>query len=131
MARKTKSGKHQLNIAEELKDILDQYSNDVLNAKEKGLDKASDYLVERLEEASPVRTGILKKSWTRTDKYTGVRYVGNTAEGSTNPYGYKIPLTNLLEFSSKGRPFIRATFEQNKEKLINIIKGEIENAESK
>ena len=131
MARKTKSGRHQLNMAEELKDILNQYSDDLLEAKERGLDKASDYLVDRLAEASPVRTGKLKEGWVRTDKYKSVRYIGNNTEGSTNPYGYKIPLTNLLEFGSKGKPFIRSTFEQNKENIINIIKGEIENAESK
>lgn len=131
MARKTKSGRHQLNLAEELKEILNQYSNEVFEAKERGLDKASDYFVERLEDASPVRTGKLKESWQRTDKYKGVRYVGNSAVGSKNEYGYGIPLTNLIEFSSKGKPFIRRTFEENKDKLIEIIKGEIENGNSK
>lgn len=131
MARKTKSGKHQLNWAEALKDVLNEYSNELFEAKERGLDKASDYFVERLEDASPVRTGKLKESWLRTDKYKGVRYVGNSAVGSKNKYGYGIPLTNLLEFSSKGKPFIRRTFEENKDKLIEIIKGEIENGNSK
>ena len=131
MARKTKSGRHQLNLAEELKEILNQYSNEVFEAKERGLNKASDYFVERLEDASPVRTGKLKESWLRTDKYKGVRYVGNSAVGSKNEYGYGIPLTNLIEFSSKGNPFIRRTFEENKDKLIEIIKGEIENGNSK
>lgn len=131
MARKTKSGRHQLNLAEELKEILNQYSNEVFEAKERGLDKAADYFVQRLEEASPVRTGELKKNWLRTDKYKGVRYVGNSTIGSKNKYGYGIPLTNLLEFGSKGKPFIRKTFEENKDKLIEIIKGEIENGNSK
>lgn len=131
MARKTKSGRHQLNLAEELKEILNQYSNEVFEAKERGLNKASDYFVERLEDASPVRTGKLKESWLRTNKYKGVRYVGNSAVGSKNEYGYGIPLTNLIEFSSKGKPFIRRTFEENKDKLIEIIKGEIENGNSK
>ena len=131
MARKTKSGRHQLNLAEELKEILNQYSNEVFEAKERGLDKAADYFVQRLEDASPVRTGELKKNWLRTDKYKGVRYVGNSTIGSKNKYGYGIPLTNLLEFGSKGKPFIRRTFEENKDKLIEIIKGEIENGNSK
>lgn len=131
MARRTKSGKHQLNLDEELKEVLNKYSNELFEAKERGLDKASDYFVEKLEDASPVRTGKLKQSWSRTDKYKGVRYVGNSAVGSNNKQGYGIPLTNLLEFSSKGRPFIRRTFEENKDKLIEIIKGEIENGNSK
>ena len=131
MARETKSGRHQLNLAEELKEILDQYSNEVFEVKERGLDKASDYFVERLKDASPVKTGKLKQSWSRTDKYKGVRYIGSSAVGSKNQYGYDIPLTNLLEFGSKGKPFIRRTFEENKDKLIEIIKGEIENGNSK
>ena len=131
MARRTKSGKHQLNLAEELKEFLNEYSNELFEAKERGLDKASDYFVERLEDSSPVRTGKLKESWQRTDKYKGVRYIGSSAVGSKNQYGYDIPLTNLLEFGSKGKPFIRRTFEENKDKLIEIIKGEIENGNSK
>lgn len=127
MARKTKSGKHQLNLYDELKDILDEYSEELYANKEEALDAAADFLVGQLEAESPVRTGKLKESWLRTDKYTGVRYVGNSSVGSNNKQGYGIPLTNLLEFGKKGHPFIRKTFEQNKERIIDIIKGGLEN----
>lgn len=125
MARKTKSGRHQLNLAEELKDILNEYSNELLAQKEVALDKASDYFVEKLEQASPVDTGEFKKSWTRTDKYKGVRYVGNTAIAGKNKQGGNIPLSNIIEFSKNGKPFIRATFEQNKDKIVDIIVDEM------
>ena len=122
MARKTKSGRHQLNLAEELKGVLSEYSNDLMAQKEIALNKASDFLVDKLEENSPVgETGKFKKSWTRTEKYKGVRYVGNTDVGGKNEYGQNIPLANLIEFSKNGKPFIRATFEQNKDKIIDII----------
>lgn len=127
MARRTKSGRHQLNLYDELKDILDEYSEELYANKEEALDAAADFLVDQLEANSPVRTGKLKESWLRTDKYTGVRYVGNSATGSKNKQGYGIPLTNLLEFGKKGHPFIRKTFEQNKERIIDIIKGGLEN----
>lgn len=127
MAKKTKSGRHQLNLAEELKDILNEYSRELYESKEQALDKASDYMMEKLEQNSPVDTGTFKKSWTRTTKYKGVRYIGNSAVGSKNQYGYDIPLSNLIEFSSKGKPFIRRTFDDNKEEIIRIIKGELEN----
>ena len=127
MARRTKSGRHQLNLYDELKDILDEYSEELYANKEEALDAAADFLVDQLEANSPVRTGKLKESWLRTDKYTGVRYVGNSSVGSNNKYGYGIPLTNLLEFGSKGHPFIRKAFEQNKERIIDIIKGGLEN----
>ena len=131
MAKKTKSGRHQLNLAEELKDILNEYSKELYESKEQALDKASDYLMERLENQSPVDTGKFKDSWLRTTKYKNVRYIGNSAVGGKNAYGYNIPLSNLLEFSSKGRPFIRRTFDENKEQIIRIIKGELENGNSK
>ena len=106
---------------------LDEYSEELYANKEEALDAAADFLVDQLEANSPVRTGKLKESWLRTDKYTGVRYVGNSSVGSNNEYGYGIPLTNLLEFGSKGHPFIRQTFERNKERIIDIIKGGLEN----
>ena len=127
MARKTKSGRHQLNLAEELKGVLSEYTDELLKQKEIALDKASDFLVDKFEEASPVgETGEFKKSWARTEKYKGVRYVGNTDVGGKNEYGYNIPLANIIEFSKNGNPFIRATFEQNKDKIIDIIVDEIE-----
>ena len=113
------------------KDILNEYSQELFESKEQALDKASDYLMERLEQESPTRTGEFKRSWVRTTKYKGVRYIGNSAVGSKNQYGYDIPLSNLIEFSSKGKPFIRRTFEESKDELIKIIKGEIENGNSK
>ena len=125
MARKTKSGRHQLNLAEELKSVLDEYESELMAKKEVALDKASDYFVEKLEQASPVDTGEFKKSWTRTQKYKGVRYVGNTALAGKNKTGGNIPLSNIIEFSKNGKPFIRATFEQNKNKIIDIIVDEL------
>ena len=134
MPRRTKSGRHQLNLYDELKDILDEYSEELYANKEEALDAAADFLVQQLEIESPVGTKTegkhLKDSWLRTDKYTGVRYIGNSKTGSKNEYGYGIPLTNLLEFGSKGHPFIRQTFDRNKEKIINIIKGGLENGNS-
>ena len=131
MARKTKSGRHQLNMAEELKDILNEYSRELYANKEEALDKASDFMLEALERNSPVDTGEFQRSWLRTDKYKGVRYIGNSAVGGKNKYNYNIPLSNLIEFSSKGKPFIRRTFDENKEEIIRIIKGELENGNSK
>ena len=127
MAKKTKSGRHQLNLYEELKDILDEYTNELKERKEIALDKASDLFVEKLEEVSPVNTEQFKQSWTRTTKYKSVRYVGNTRTAKNS----QIPLSNLIEFSSKGKPFIRKTFEKNREEIVNIIKGELDNGNSK
>lgn len=120
MARNTKSGRHQLSLYDELKDILDEFTDEIQEKKEVALDKAADFLVDKFEEATPVNTGNTKNKWLRTTKYKSVRYVGNSATTDKN-----IPIVNLLEFSSKGKPFVRQTFENNKNEIINIIKGEL------
>lgn len=119
--RKTKSGRHQLNLYDELKEFLDDVENSVWDSKEKALDEASDYFLTQLEQDTPVgETGEMKESWERTDKYKNVRYVYNT---DLTPQ--RIPTANLVEFSKNGKPFIRPCFEKNKEKIINIIIGGI------
>ena len=112
----------KINLAQELHEVLNEYANELLEQKEIALDKASDFLVDKFEEASPIgETGKFKDSWERTYKYNGVRYIGNTDVGGKNEYGYDIPLSNLIEFSKNGKPFMRATFEKNKDKIIDII----------
>ena len=129
MARETKSGRHQINIFEELKEALHNYGEDIRRVSDSGLNKAGDMLVEKFSAASPdsgiAHEGKLKDSWTYDPKYHGVRYVGNTATGSKNKYGYDIPLVNLLEFGSKGKPFMRKTFDENKDEIIKIIIEEL------
>ena len=129
MARKTKSGRHQINIFEELKDALHNYGEDIRRVSDSGLNKAADMLVEKFSAASPdsgiAHEGKLKESWTYDPKYHGVRYIGNTARGSKNEYGYDIPLVNLLEFGSKGKPFMRKTFDENEDEIIKIIIEEL------
>ncbi len=128
---KTKSGRHQINIAYELADVLNDYANELVNLKEIALDKVGDFLVDKFSAASPdsgiAHEGKLKESWTYDPKYHGVRYIGSTATGSKNKYGNDIPLVNLLEFGSKGKPFMRKTFDENKDEIIKIIIGEINN----
>ena len=129
MARKTKSGRHQINIFEELKDALRDYGEDIRRVSDSGLNKAGDMLVEKFSAASPdsgiTHEGKLRDSWTYDPKYHGVRYIGSTATGSKNKYGYDIPLVNLLEFGSKGKPFMRKTFDENKDEIIKIIIEEL------
>lgn len=125
MAKKTHQ--KQFSLADELLPILEQYAGELRSLREQALDKASDFFVEQLQANSPERTGSLKQGWTRTTKYKGVRYIGNTAVTVPDKKGHQIPLSNIVEYSSKGRPFIRLTFEENREKIVNIIKETIEN----
>lgn len=109
-------------ISEEIKKIIDEQAAGIMANTERALDKASEYMVQQLENATPADTGETKKAWITKDQYTGVRYIKNTRLNKKN-----IPVVNLLEFGAKGKPFVRKTFNANKNKVIEIIKGEIEN----
>lgn len=114
----------QLNLYTELKSVLDSIDKEQFEAKERGLDEAADYFIDKLIAATPqdteYSTGQTAKSWVRTDKYTSVRYINNTRLNKQN-----IPVVNLLEFGKKGKPFVRKTFEAEKGNIINIILGEL------
>lgn len=89
---------------------------------DRGLDKAMNYMRDRLAAASPVESGLTRESWEGEDKYKNVRYINNTRVNENN-----IPVVNLLEYGSKGQPFVRKTVAAEQNNIINIIKGEIEN----
>lgn len=115
-----------LHIGEEIKKILDEQSSAVMGAKERALDKAAEFMQQKLEEATPVETGETRKSWITKDQYASVRYIKNTR---VNKKG--IPVVNLLEYSVKGKPFFRRTFLANKEKVVEIIKKELQNGSNR
>ena len=108
-------------ISEEIKKIIDEQAAGIMANTERALDKAAEFMQQKLEEAMPVDTGETTKSWLTKDQYTGVRYIKNTRLNKKN-----IPVVNLLEFSAKGKPFVRKTFNANKNKVIEIIKKEIQ-----
>lgn len=103
---------------------LQQLYNQLKVNREKALDEASDYVVEQFKDNTPVDRGETKKLWERSTKYKGVRYVNNT---SLNKNG--VPIVNLLEYSSKGKPFARKTFDACLPQVENIFKNNIEKGE--
>lgn len=133
----------EIEFFDEMQALLKEYASEVYEEKEKALDKATNYLMDRLIENSPVRDpnierldppGTFKESWTAEYQYKNVRYIGNTAvTENEDKYhkGHHIPLSPLIEFSSKGHPFIRRTFEESKPKIIETIKEGLKNAGTK
>lgn len=126
---KSKSGRKQVKIENELRTILEQFGEETIAKKEVALNKAADYLVKKLQDNTPVLTGKTVVRWIRTDKYKNVRYIGNSNERENkthNPkYGKHIPIVNMIEFAHGGNPFVRSTFEWEKDNLCDIIKGEL------
>lgn len=115
-------------MSEVLKEITEEIYEDV----DRGLDKAAEFTKQKLADASPGEETI-KKSWEAEFKYTNVRYIYNTATRPKKP-GDKvtsgegnIPIVNLLEYGSKGKPFVRKTIAENETAIVDIIKKEITN----
>ncbi len=109
-------------FSEAVSDVLSEIADETYAAIDAGLDKAMDHMCDKLEEASPVDSGLTRESWEGEGKYKNVRYINNTR---VNKNG--IPVVNLLEYGKKGKPFVRATVQSEQENVINILKGEIEN----
>ena len=109
-------------FSEAVRTALWDIASNTFEQIDRGLDKAMDYMCEKLEAASPTDSGLTKESWVKTDKYKNVRYINNTR---VNEEG--IPVVNLLEYGSKGSPFVRDTVAREQDTIINLIKGEIEN----
>lgn len=135
MARKPKGSLkptlHELSTA--IDEAIGEISEEVYAAVDRGLDKAARHMEQALEAATPVETGEVKRSWKVDFKYRNVRYINNTAtrpkkpgDGITNGTG-EIPIVDLLEFSKKGKPFVRRTVQVEQAKAIEIIKEEIRN----
>ena len=135
MARKPKGSLkptlHELSTA--IDEAIGEISEEVYAAVDRGLDKAARHMEQALEAATPVETGEVKRSWKVDFKYRNVRYINNTATrpkkpgyGITNGTG-EIPIVDLLEFSKKGKPFVRRTVQAEQAKAIEIIKEEIRN----
>lgn len=121
--RKRQSLKPTLNnFAEAISTVLQDITEEVYEAVDRGLDKGAKLLQKKLEEATPVDSGETKGGWQADLRYTNVRYINNER---LNDKG--IPVVNLLEFGSKGKPFVRKTVAENQDEIINIIKGELQN----
>lgn len=108
----------------QMETILNECRRDLSVDVEKALTESSQVMVQAMQQASPTddtHDGVhLKDCWAVKTKYPKVRYVGNTKLTQDG-----IPLTSILEYSVKGRPFIAATFEANKGAVLQQFKQSI------
>ena len=121
MARKTNTdfsttswaflGKFIQDVQKEVGDTLNE-----------GLEEATDYLADKLQAKTPVKTGVTKNSWVKQMKYRNVKYINNTA---TNKQGY--PIINVLEYSkTRGKPFVRRVVSRERKNIERIILQKME-----
>lgn len=124
--RQSGSLKATLNeFSEAVNDAIRSEVNATYEQIDRGLDKAAKYAAQKLEEATPEDTGKTRGEWDINFKYKNVRYINNMR---VNENG--IPVVNLLEFGSKGKPFIRKTIESEQNNIIDIILGELKDGKT-
>jgi len=106
-------------------DILEEYGDVVFKATNEALGAGEKILIKKLKSASPIDTGVYKKTWKGTGKkYKMVRFVGNTTAKITK--GKEVPLSNVLEYSTEhGKPFIKKTYESSVNEIANAIINEV------
>ncbi len=118
-------------LSDAVNEVLQEIITDTYEAIDRGLDKAARYTEQKLMAATPKgETGATEVSWEVDFRYKNVRYIYNTNTRPGNPLndeGSNVPIVNMLEFGSKGKPFVRRTLEMEQNNIINIIKKEIEN----
>lgn len=107
-------------LGKELNSYLKEIRQELVEEREAALNEASEYLQGEFEKNTPIDTSKTKESWQREDKYSGVRYIFNTA--TSKDKGGIVPRLNIIEFSTKhGKPFVRRTFDNSREKIEQII----------
>lgn len=90
-----------------------------------GLEDATIYLTDKLEDATPKKSGNTKAAWEMTLNYNNVKYINNLATNDNN-----VPIVNVLEFSAqKGHPFVRKTLKANENQLAQIIESSVKGDE--
>lgn len=111
-----KSNGPLVQLRKELSSIMQQvkqYGNE-------GLNEASDIVKANLESRTPVDTGNTRNKWTNVKNYNLVKYIYNESLSKSG-----IPVLNLLEFGSKGKPFAIETFRQSfseiEQRIINSL----------
>lgn len=111
-------------LNQQLKTIIAEYGQELDEEIQKALTVSGDYLITQLKLSSPVDSSNsgehLRDCWAMKTKYHNVRYVGNTKQVHDG-----IPLINLLEYGSKGHPFVATTFELNKNQIFDIFKNNL------
>lgn len=113
-------------LSDAISEILEGYGDVVYTVTEEGLDKAEKFLIDNLKTASPKRTGRFAKNWKgKGRKYKLRRYVGNSTTVMSDKSG-EIALANIFEYSTtRGRPFIKETFESSVPAMAQAVVNEI------
>lgn len=90
---------------------------DTEDVEKKALEDASDFLIPRIKENTPVRTGRMRDSIIAEPVKNGEVFIGPSQQGPAFR-------AHFLEFGTSkmsARPFMRPTFESNKRQIQRIM----------
>lgn len=121
-------------LSDAISEILEGYGDVVYTVTEEGLDQAEKVLINNLRAATPniknPPKGYIKKKFAKNwkgkgRKYKLRRYVGNSTTVMSDKSG-EIALANIFEYSTtRGRPFIKETFESSVPAMAQAVVDEI------
>ena len=123
-----------------LGDILDEYSEQMFDVRQKAIQAGAEVLVKALEQATPRDTGEMAQSWKIKKEYPNHRYVGNTKTAKGAVHRKKkvcvnvearadVPLSQVLEYceNTKHYGFIRKCFDATEPQIFAAIKNTLNN----
>lgn len=114
------------NLDTEISKIMEEYGDVIFKVTDNAMGAGEKVLIKNLKDASPKgRSGKFAKGWKgKGKKYKLKRYVGNTT--MVRSRGKEIPLSNILEYSTKrGKPFIAKTYQSSVNEIARAIVNEI------
>ena len=113
------------NLDIEISKIMEEYGDVIFKTTNKAMAAGEKVLINNLKAASPKDSGRFAKGWKgKGAKYKLRRYVGNTT--MVRSRGKEIPLSNILEYSTKrGKPFIARTYQSSVNEIARAIVNEI------
>lgn len=104
-----------INLQQQFDTVINKYRDELFDKVQVALEEAAEDVAKFLAAASPVgnSTDHFRDHWGVEKKYKNIKIVYNDKLNNN-----RIPLTNLLEFGRKGRPFVKKTWESIKDDIL-------------
>lgn len=114
-------------LSDAIASVMKEYGDIIFKAADDGVDEAAKALAQAERLATPRDTGNMAKGWkVEAKKYKMVRFVGNNTTVTSKAHE-DISLANIIEYSTtRGKPFIKRTYESNVDRIARIIMGRIQ-----
>jgi len=118
-------GKTYQNLDEAMKEIIKEYNQTVFEEVQKALTETAQEMAKVLEDASPIGNSNygtpFKQNWAVESKFKNAKFVYNKKLAKN-----RIPVSNLIEYTSYNTPFIQQTMNRYKEDMLKLFVSKME-----